>query len=196
MEIKEYTKKKEVRELIKKLENYDVDLYKKSIETSLWMEKFIDFSDKAARLKEKRFKEQCIVGALLHDIGFLHVPRDIIRKKETKLKKIDLATIKKHPECGFLEASSMIQSPIIFQMILQHHESMDGSGYPFGLSGNKIALESRMLTIIVKYLELRISHPIDACKELLELEAFANRIDAELCREFIALMEYENDFDI
>jgi putative nucleotidyltransferase with HDIG domain len=85
-------------------------------------------------------------AALLHDIGKIGVPDDIL-KKQGKLLPEEYALIKKHPEYGaeiirdikFLRSASDI--------ILHHHERWDGLGYPFGLKGDKIPLLSRVIAI-------------------------------------------------
>jgi putative nucleotidyltransferase with HDIG domain len=86
------------------------------------------------------------VGGLIHDIGKVSVPADIL-SKPAKLTEIEYAMVKIHPQAA-LEILSDTSFPWpLAQMIVQHHERMDGSGYPFGLKGNDIMLEARILAV-------------------------------------------------
>jgi putative nucleotidyltransferase with HDIG domain len=84
------------------------------------------------------------LGALLHDIGKMRISNDIINKPSS-LSAEEFNVIKKHPEMGvelFKQVQSYLVSPIpwdyVVAIIGQHHEHIDGSGYPLGLSGKDI----------------------------------------------------------
>lgn len=86
-------------------------------------------------------------GALFHDIGKLRVPKNILRK-EGRLTDEEYEIMKGHPELGFELVKGM--SDMGFkakQIILEHHERIDGNGYPRGLSGNGISVYSRITCI-------------------------------------------------
>ena len=78
------------------------------------------------------------ISALLHDIGMLKVPNNIIFK-HGQLTADEFEIIKKHPLDGFEMAKHLEQYPHIIEVILQEHEREDGSGYPQGLPGDEIA---------------------------------------------------------
>ena len=85
-------------------------------------------------------------GGLIHDIGKISVPTEILGKPG-RLNDIEYGLIKTHSETGF-EIIKDIDFPWpVPQMILQHHERMDGSGYPQGLGGEQILLEARILAV-------------------------------------------------
>lgn len=90
-------------------------------------------------------------GALLHDLGMLQVPTDILQKPQ-KLTLGELALVRKHPEWGrdILSASGGIPDEVL-EIVLQHQECVDGSGYPGGLEGRDIGLFARMLAITSVY---------------------------------------------
>lgn len=71
------------------------------------------------------------VGGVLHDIGKLHIKRSILYK-ETKLTAEEIAIIKKHPQMGYDQLKNTNLSPEILTMILEHHETVSGTGYPTG----------------------------------------------------------------
>jgi PAS domain S-box-containing protein/putative nucleotidyltransferase with HDIG domain len=85
-------------------------------------------------------------GALIHDLGKVQVPAELL-SKPTRLTKLELELIKTHPQAGY-DIVKGIQFPWpVAQMVHQHHERLDGSGYPQGLKGDAIALEARVLAV-------------------------------------------------
>jgi len=86
------------------------------------------------------------LASVIHDIGRVYVPTDILSKR-TRLTKAEFSIVKNHPKVGY-NLFSMEQFPWpIAQIVLQHHERIDGSGYPQGLSGKEILLEARILAV-------------------------------------------------
>jgi PAS domain S-box-containing protein len=86
------------------------------------------------------------MAAVIHDIGKISVPAEIL-SKPTKLSAIEFGLIKVHPQSGY-EILKDIEFPWpVARIVLEHHERMDGSGYPNGLTGGKLLIESRILTV-------------------------------------------------
>ena len=85
-------------------------------------------------------------GALIHDLGKIQTPAEIL-SKPGRLSAIQFELIKTHPQVGFDIIKDMWFPWPIAQMVLQHHERLDGSGYPAGLKGEQILIESRILTV-------------------------------------------------
>ncbi len=86
------------------------------------------------------------VAASLHDIGKIYLPGDILNKP-SRLIDIEMNLIRIHPEVGY-DIIKGIEFPWpVATTVLQHHERMDGSGYPQGLSGDDILLEARVLAV-------------------------------------------------
>jgi PAS domain S-box-containing protein/putative nucleotidyltransferase with HDIG domain len=96
-------------------------------------------------LPNEQIEEIRLVG-LIHDIGKIVVPSEIL-SKPTKLSLIEFSLIKAHVQLGFdvLEKTELSQA--IKQAVFQHHERLDGSGYPQGLKGKEILLEARILAV-------------------------------------------------
>lgn len=96
------------------------------------------------------------IASLLHDIGKLSIPAEIL-SKPAKLNKYEFDLIKFHPEQGY-EILKNIDFPWdIAKIVHQHHERIDGSGYPMGLKGNEILLESKIIAV-ADVLEAMSSH--------------------------------------
>lgn len=85
-------------------------------------------------------------GSLLHDIGKIAIP-DSILKKPGQLTSDEWAKIKLHPTLGFGLIKEMKMLAEVGHIILYHHEKYDGSGYPRGLKGEEIPLESRIFAL-------------------------------------------------
>jgi HD-GYP domain-containing protein (c-di-GMP phosphodiesterase class II) len=82
----------------------------------------------------------------IHDIGKIAIPSEIL-SKPTKLTDLEFSLIKTHAQSGY-DILKDIEFPWpVADVVLQHHERMDGSGYPQGLKGDDILLEARILAI-------------------------------------------------
>jgi len=111
--------------------------------------------DKVARLadaiaKKMNLSEEMIRGiqmaGVIHDIGKMYIPADIL-SKPGKLSNIEMQLLKTHSQSGY-DIMKHIDFPWpVARIILEHHERMDGSGYPNGRSNNDILLESRIVAI-------------------------------------------------
>jgi PAS domain S-box-containing protein len=106
-------------------------------------------------LSEDRIEGLNLAG-IVHDIGKIYIPAEIL-SKSGKLNEIEFAMIKMHPQAGY-DILKGIEFPWpIAQIVLQHHERMDGSGYPNGLHGEDIILEARILAV-ADVIEAMASH--------------------------------------
>lgn len=90
--------------------------------------------------------EEVRVAGTLHDIGKINIPAEIL-DEPTWLTEIEIAVIKTHPQVGYDMVRMLPFSEPIAQIILQHHELLNGSGYPSGLSGEDILLGARILSV-------------------------------------------------
>jgi len=86
------------------------------------------------------------IAGLVHDIGKIQIPAEIL-SKPTRLTDPEWSMIKAHPQAGH-DILKTVEFPWpVSQIVLQHHERMDGSGYPQGLSGEDILLDARILAV-------------------------------------------------
>jgi len=85
-------------------------------------------------------------GALIHDLGKIQIPAEIL-SKPTRISPVEFELIKGHAQAGY-EILKGIDFPWpVAEMARQHHERLDGSGYPRGLKGEEILLEARVLAV-------------------------------------------------
>ncbi len=86
------------------------------------------------------------LAGIIHDLGKISVPASILSMPR-KLSEIEFMLIKTHPQSGY-DILKDIEFPWpIARMVLEHHERMDGSGYPKGLTGEQLLVESRILAV-------------------------------------------------
>jgi len=142
---------------------------------------------------EKRLIQELALGAFLHDIGKVLLPNDILSKR-SELTAKEQNIIRSHVALGLkiLEDSPSI-SHIAMSMVREHHERLDGSGYPKRLKGDEISQYGRMIAIIDSYDAMtserpyrKSVHPINAFKTL--ISESPNSYDEELVEKFIQCM--------
>ena len=115
------------------------------------------------------------LAASIHDLGKIGIPAEILAKPR-RLTALEFGMIKEHPTIGF-NILKVVKFPWpIAQIIVQHHERIDGSGYPAGLKGDNLLLESRILAV-ADVVEAMASHrPYRAA---LGIDAALNEITIE-----------------
>jgi len=86
------------------------------------------------------------IAGTIHDIGKIYVPADIL-SRPGKLSNLEFEIIKTHSQYGHDILKNIDFPWPIAQIVLQHHEKLDGSGYPNGLKGDEILLYTRILTV-------------------------------------------------
>ncbi len=96
------------------------------------------------------------VAGLIHDLGKIAVPAEIL-SKPGRLDEAELQLVREHPTTGYNILKSIDMLDKIAQIVYQHHERMDGSGYPLGLRGQEILPETRILSV-AEAVEAMLSH--------------------------------------
>lgn len=86
------------------------------------------------------------MAGMIHDLGKISVPSEILTKP-TKLTSLEMELIRTHAEAGYNILKDIEFPWPIARMVLEHHERIDGSGYPSGLKGDAILLESKIIAI-------------------------------------------------
>lgn len=139
-------------------------------------------------------KNNLLLGALFHDIGMLKVPAEILRK-ESPLTDEDKKKIKEHTVYGFTCLREAKFTPIIASAALQHHERIDGSGYPQGKKSAEITNIGKIVGILDTY-SASISvkefgkpiHAKEAVHYLLQLSGTS--FDPQLVKEFVKSISF------
>lgn len=105
--------------------------------------------------------ERLKLAARLHDVGKLLLPQKLLNRTG-KLTMKEFEVIKKHTTLGFDLIAPMKMGQSVDDTVLYHHENYDGSGYPFGLVGDAIPIEARIIRIVDMYDALISTRPYRA----------------------------------
>jgi diguanylate cyclase (GGDEF)-like protein len=133
------------------------------------------------------------IGALLHDVGKIGIPDDILRKPG-RLTAREYDILKQHVALGDLLVGSMPDVQHIREAVRYHHERWDGQGYLAGLAGEGIPLIARILAVVDAYSAMTTSRPYRKAmpieRALAELRSVAGtQLDADLVDAFVTGME-------
>jgi len=141
----------------------------------------------------RREEELVHIAALLHDIGKFILP-DRILKANVPLTDEDWMLIKRHPQQGARVVSSLDGYGPVAEIILAHHERIDGKGYPRGLEGDAIPELSRIISVADTYdvMTARDSYrtPMSSYDAIVELRRVAGKqLDSRFVEVFIELLD-------
>ena len=96
------------------------------------------------------------VAGVLHDLGKLSIPSEIL-SKPGPMNELEMTLMKTHPRAGYDILKTVDFPWPVADIVLQHHERLDGSGYPLGLKGDQICIEARIL-MVADVIEATSSH--------------------------------------
>jgi putative nucleotidyltransferase with HDIG domain len=111
------------------------------------------------------------IGSLLHDVGKIGIP-DSILKKKGKLTPDEVATVQSHPLTGWKILHQIRLLEPMLLAIIEHHEKLDGSGYPYGLSGNQISIMGRIVAVADVFDAMTSDRPYRASIPIPEVLAY------------------------
>ncbi|WP_248802092.1 HD-GYP domain-containing protein [Pseudomonas sp. MWU13-2100] len=137
--------------------------------------------------------EQIGVGAMLHDVGKLKVPGEILNKP-TALSEQEYAIMKKHPMEGYTLLTSQAGVPLTaLDVVLSHHERVDGAGYPHGLSAEAIPFYARIVAVTDAYDAISSDRVYSKGRSTLEslrilFKAANSHFDEQIVSAFIRLI--------
>ena len=105
--------------------------------------------------------EEIAMAALLHDLGMARVPKEILDKPRNQWTPAETEKFQKHIDytMDIIREKKLILSDLVRKAIMQHHEKFNGTGYPKGLAGTRIAVEAQLLVIADLFDELTTIQP-------------------------------------
>jgi len=134
--------------------------------------------------------EQLRTAALLHDVGKLYTPKEILHKPG-RLTDSEFEVIKRHPVDGARMIRLLLADDELTSIVLHHHERFDGGGYPSGLTGNLIPFSARIIAVadtfdaITSKRPYRLAMPHKVALGILRREA-GTQLDPNVVRAFLA----------
>jgi putative nucleotidyltransferase with HDIG domain len=139
-------------------------------------------------LDDKQTREAGMAG-LLHDLGKAMMPMDVLNKPG-KLTDAEFATVKTHPEEGYkLLRQSQGISESILDVCLHHHEKIDGSGYPEGITGETMSLFAKMGAVCDVYDAITSNRPYkagwDPAESIKRMAEWQGHFDPEIFQAFV-----------
>jgi putative nucleotidyltransferase with HDIG domain len=136
------------------------------------------------------------MAAMVHDIGKVAVPSEILTKP-THLTELEMKMVQEHAETGFQILKDIPFPWPIAKMVHQHHERLDGTGYPLGLVGDQICQEARILAVadtieaMATHRPYRPARGLDTALEQIRIEA-GTKLDAKVVDAVFALTKEGN----
>lgn len=151
----------------------------------------VDMSE-VLQLSEEE-KRRLVLGALIHDIGKLEIPRDIINKKG-KLEAHEWEMMKKHVTYGKEILGSTKKYDDLLPLVELHHEHYNGKGYPYGLKGDRIPKLARILCVIDSFDAMTTERPYQRTKDFTEAifelrKCSGQQFDPNFVEPFIKMIE-------
>ena len=135
------------------------------------------------------------MAAMVHDIGKVSVPAEILTKP-TRLTSLEMQMVQGHVEAGYQILKDIPFPWPIAEMVHQHHERLDGTGYPNGLKGDQICKQARVLAVadtieaMATHRPYRSARGLPAAMEEIRAEA-GSKLDAEVVNAAFDLMDAE-----
>jgi diguanylate cyclase (GGDEF)-like protein len=145
-------------------------------------------------------RKTLILGALVHDIGKIEIPREILNKKG-KLEPHEWELMKKHVTYGKDIISTNKKLEDLIPLVELHHERYDGNGYPYGLAGKSIPKLARILCVIDSFDAMTTERPYQKTKTFHEAidelrDCSGKQFDPQFIEPFIAMIqEFDNSGD-
>ena len=139
--------------------NYDEVLYSHSLDTAL-----ISALIGAKLNYSEEDLNELVLGAIFHDIGLVLTPIDIIKKVDNRSKEEEVI-YKNHCNLGCSMVANVIESPIVKSIISQHHERLDGSGYPNKLKGDEITKHAQIVMVADAFDSATLYSPLKKSRE-------------------------------
>ena len=146
--------------------------------------------------------ESLKLGSMLHDIGKIGIPKQILNKP-SKLTSQEQQLMKKHVQTGY-NICMPLQKNLddTLEIIRHHHERLDGSGYPDGLSGDQLSLPVRIMAVVDMYDALTTKRPYrkaisrDESLAIVEQNAREGRLDMEVVKQLKYFLVKQKKVDL
>ncbi|RYX82268.1 diguanylate cyclase [bacterium] len=157
-------------------------------EYALWIADEFGLDDKMRHTIE--------VGGMLHDVGKICVPQDVL-KKPGRLTDAEFAAMQTHPSMGALLVGAVLPDPGVLQIVRSHHERYDGKGYPDALTGDDIPFLGRLVAVADAFSAMTTSRPyrkalsFEQARQEIE-RGIGTQFDPKLADAFIRALDKRN----
>ena len=172
-------------QVLRTFHDFDPDAYTHSYSVTLFATAII----KQFEWQSRAMIETTAIACLLHDIGKIKMPKELILKRPSLMSQAELEVYKKHPE--FAEqilSNNLMIGQNVRQIILQHHEYYNGTGFPNGLKRSKVLSISNIISLcddFVHCMTTNQTQPPDTLKQILENPQQVQRYNSLILENFI-----------
>ena len=172
-------------QVLKSFQNFDPSAYAHSFLVTLYSTAIIKQFD----WQSKTTIETTAMACMFHDIGMIQLPQELCKIRPKDMTPEQLELYKTHPELGMqiIESSRAINNSVK-QIILQHHEAYDGTGFPFQKKGQKILTLANIVCLADDFVQIMIEdklQPTEALRKILMNKAGVKRYNSLLIEKFI-----------
>ena len=175
----------ELYSVLKTFQNFDPTAYSHSFLVTLYSTAII----KQFEWQSKATIETTAMACMFHDIGKTQLPKEFLEMSPKNMSPDQLEQYKKHPELGYaLIENNRALNNSVKQIILQHHEAYDGTGFPFQKKGQKILTLSNIVCLADDFVHMMIDEkiqPTEALKLILSDSKGIKRYNSILIEKFI-----------
>jgi len=176
---------KDLHTLLKSYQAFDPSAFSHAFLVTLYSTAII----KQFEWQSKSTIETTAMACMFHDIGKSLLPKEFVDLKVRDMSPEQLALYKTHPELGMkvVEGSRMINNSIK-QIILQHHEAFDGTGFPYEKKGSKILTLANIVCLADDYVHIMLEdkmQPTEALRKILTDKIMVKRYNSQILEKFI-----------
>ncbi|OUR96765.1 hypothetical protein A9Q84_10515 [Halobacteriovorax marinus] len=178
-------KEKDLYKVLKSYEELDPSAFTHAFLVSLFSTAIIKQFDWQSRTTI----EATAMACLFHDIGKVKLPKELLNKQVKDMNDEELELYKTHPELGveIIEGNRLINNSVK-QIILQHHEAFDGTGFPYGKRGSKILTLANIVCLADDFVHIMVDDKLDppaALRKMLMNQEQVSRYNSMIVENFI-----------
>lgn len=171
--------------VLKSFQKFDPSAYSHAFLVTLYSTAII----KQFEWQSKTTIETTAMACMFHDIGKMQLPKEFINLSAKKMNPEQLIEYQKHPELGYrMVENNRALNNSVKQMILQHHETFNGTGFPSQKKGSKILTLANIICLVDDFVHVMIDdelQPTDALKRILMNKEQVSRYNSILIENFI-----------
>jgi len=176
---------KKLHHFLRDLHNLDPSSYSHSFLVTLYVTSITKQFD----WQSPQTIQSMAMACLLHDIGKTKIPKELLLLRPIQMNDEQLALYHQHPQLGFdLLKDNKLVNNTVKQVILQHHETYDGTGYPAGLKGSRILMMANIVCLVDDFVHLMLdaeTSPVETLKTILVDKEMAKRYHSSILENFI-----------
>ncbi|MBI2520434.1 MAG: HD domain-containing protein [Bdellovibrio sp.] len=172
-------------QVLREFQEFDPNAYTHSYSVTLFATAII----KQFEWQSKVMIETTALACLLHDVGKVKMPKELVEKRPATMTQAELEIYKKHPEfADQILSNNLMIGQNVRQIILQHHEYFNGTGFPNGLKGNKVLSISNIISLCDDFVHFMIAEktsPPETLKRILVDSDLVKRYNSLILENFI-----------